>query len=141
MNGMYVDNEFKLILVLSRNSDKKTGEILDWYVQGVEWDAIIHKCGQKLKLEKETETIGFFDEVSGTILWEENYGAWSRLAYSEEQYKLLSYRPHVPLTMVAMAIFYNLVESFYRFWVHGLKFVWTKFFCEPRKQNVRDRLS
>ena len=111
MHGAYVDHQSQMILVSQPDKDNTHEVLLTDTTQ------IITLC--KRSLVKINDKQGVFNGVD-TINWSDG-SRWTRLRLTETQYRYLTRRPYVPLTLLAIQIIRLLIHRI-MFFCRGIFF-------------------
>ena len=109
MEGVYVDSDFRLVLVSASASDKE-GKTIEWDIYGVRdntgWNGKATRSTASPKWIDFTRTDGTTKKIiRGTfdgvdrVVWDDGL-KWNRIEASVDQFRILTYRPYVPLTLV-----------------------------------------
>ena len=112
MQGIYVDTNACLILVYAHALDGNDYSV--YLTHGDTTDLAVatttNKCTVRLE-EVDATRIGFYNGKD-CIVWDGGY-KWRRVEMSAAQYRLLTSRPYVPLSFMAIQILQGVVKSLF----------------------------
>jgi len=117
MNGLYVDQNFR-VQVIFMNYDETA-----WYLHGHDNEEVVpgEDSTRELTVEKETCNVtmvdkdgelkrGTYDEDS--IHWEDS-GKWMKVNISSTQWRMLTRRTYIPMTLILFSILQSMCKYTY----------------------------
>lgn len=101
---MYVDANASLILITTaRQCD---GKAVEWMAHMPESDVLIKRSGAAVNWITRGDLSGTYDGA-GRITWNDA-DKWQRLNMSDDQCRVLTRRPYVPLTFIVISLAWSL---------------------------------